>query len=45
MIERLLAGPSLFSIHELRISPDFDALRSNPRYQALLEEYDTSVSP
>jgi Flp pilus assembly protein TadD len=36
VIERLLAGPSLFSVHELRISPDFDSLRGNPRYQALL---------
>lgn len=35
-IERLLAGPSLFSMHELRISPDFDSLRDHPRYQALL---------
>jgi hypothetical protein len=26
----------LFSVHELRISPDFDSLRDNPRYQALL---------
>jgi hypothetical protein len=36
VIERLLAGPSLFSVHELRISPDFDSLRDHPRYQALL---------
>jgi hypothetical protein len=36
LLERLLAGPSLFSVHELRISPDFDLLRKNRRYQALL---------
>jgi len=39
LIERLLAGPSLFSVHELRLSPDFDSIRSDPRYQALLAKY------
>jgi hypothetical protein len=42
LIERLLAGPSLFRVHELRLSPDFDKLRSDPRYQALLRKYDTA---
>ena len=39
LIERLLAGPSLFSVHELRLNPDFDLLRSDPRCQALLRKY------
>ncbi len=39
LIERLLAGPSLFSVHELRISPEFDPLRSDPRYRELLVTY------
>lgn len=38
-IESLLARPSLFSVHELRLSPDFDPIRSNPRYQVLLRKY------
>jgi TolB-like protein/tetratricopeptide (TPR) repeat protein len=38
-IEQLLARPSLFSVHELRLSPDFDPIRSDPRYQALLRKY------
>lgn len=39
LIERLLAGPSLFSVHELRLNPDFDLIRSDPRYQVLLGRY------
>jgi hypothetical protein len=39
VIERLLAGPSLFSVHELRLSPDFEPIRSDPRYRALLGKY------
>ena len=35
----LLAGPSLFSVHELRLNPDFDLIRSDPRYQVLLGRY------
>ena len=41
LIERLLAGPALFSVHELRLSPDFDPIRSDSRYQALLGKYAT----
>ncbi len=39
VIERLLAGPSLFSVHELRLNPDFDPIRSDSRYQALVGKY------
>jgi hypothetical protein len=39
VIGRLLAGPSLFSVHELRLSPDFDLLRTDPRYEALVRRY------
>jgi hypothetical protein len=38
LIERLLAGPSLLSVHELRLNPDFDLTRGE-RYQALLGKY------
>jgi hypothetical protein len=37
LIERLLSGPSLFSVHELLINPDFDSLRGSPRYRALVD--------
>jgi tetratricopeptide (TPR) repeat protein len=39
LLEKLLAGPSLFSVHELRFDPDFDPIRSDPRYQTLLRKY------
>jgi len=39
LLEKLLAGPSLFSVHELRLDPDFDRIRSDPRYRALLLKY------
>ena len=35
----MLALPSLFSVHELRINPDFDPLREHPRYRELLVRY------
>jgi tetratricopeptide (TPR) repeat protein len=36
LIDRLLAGPSLFSVHELRLNPDFDLIRGDSHYQALV---------
>ena len=39
LVERLLERPSLLSVHELRLSPDFDPIRSDPRYQVLLQKY------
>lgn len=39
VVEQMLARPSLFSVHELRINPDFDPLREHPRYRELLVRY------
>ena len=38
-IARLLAEPSLLSVGELRLSPDYDPIRGDPRFQALLARY------
>ena len=38
-IEQLLARPGTFSVHELRLHPDFDPIRNDPRYLALLRKY------
>jgi len=38
-IEYLLSIPTWFSVHDLRLDPDFDPLRDHPRYQALLEKF------
>ena len=38
-IEQLLAGPSLTSVHTLRIDPRWHPIRDDPRFQALLEKY------
>jgi serine/threonine-protein kinase len=39
-IERLLAQPSRESVHTIRLDPLYDPIRDDPRFQALLEEYD-----
>ena len=39
LADRVLARPSLFSVQELRLSPDFDPIRNDPRYQALVRKY------
>jgi hypothetical protein len=38
-IGRLLAQPSLLSVGELRLSPAYDPIRHDPRFQALLVKY------
>jgi TolB-like protein/DNA-binding SARP family transcriptional activator/Flp pilus assembly protein TadD len=37
--ERLLAGPSVTTVPDLRLNPDWDPIRGNPRFQALLVKY------
>jgi serine/threonine-protein kinase len=39
-IERLLAGPSSLSVHDLHLDPRWDPIRDDPRFQALLKKYD-----
>jgi len=41
LIEKLLSIPCDFSVGLLRLDPDWDPLRDHPRFQALLEKYDT----
>jgi len=41
LIEELLAIPSWLSVGLLRLDPVWDPLRDHPRFQALLEKYDT----
>jgi len=38
-IERLLAGPSLVTVHTLRLDPRWDPIREHPRFKALLVKY------
>jgi len=38
-IERLLPGPSLLSVHVLRLDPLWDPIREHPRFQALVAKY------
>jgi len=43
-IERLLAEPSLVSVHTLRLDPRWDPIREHPRFKALLVKYGSKVS-
>jgi tetratricopeptide (TPR) repeat protein len=38
-IERLLAEPSLLTVHTLRLDPRWDPIRDHPRFKALLAKY------
>ena len=38
-IERLLAEPSLLTVHVLRLDPLWDPIREHPRFRALLAKY------
>jgi len=38
-IERLLAGPSLLTVHTLRLDPRWDPIREQPRFKALLVKF------
>jgi hypothetical protein len=39
-LEFLLSVPGFMSIAQLRRSPEWDPLRSHPRFQALLNKYE-----
>lgn len=39
LLERLLTIPSRVSVQLLRVDPDWQPLRSNARFQRLLERY------
>ena len=41
LIEELLSIPGNMSVGLLRLDPVWDPLRDHPRFQALLEKYDT----
>ena len=44
-VERILGGASeQFSVHVLRLDPRWDPIRDEPRFQALLVEYDPPQS-
>jgi eukaryotic-like serine/threonine-protein kinase len=43
-IERLLARPSDFSVHMLRLDPSWDPIRDHPRYKALVAKYGSGAA-
>ena len=44
-IEPLLAHPSLLSVTELRVASDYDPIRTDPRFEALLAKYAATDAP
>jgi TolB-like protein/DNA-binding SARP family transcriptional activator/Flp pilus assembly protein TadD len=43
-LERLLAGPSLVTVQQLRLDPTWDPIRGDPRFQRLLARYATPAA-
>ena len=43
-LDYLLSIPSLISAADLRFNPQWDPLRDDPRFQALLEKYETQLN-
>jgi serine/threonine-protein kinase len=41
-LETLLSIPSLISVPLIKLEPSWDPLRDDPRFQTLLEKYDTN---
>jgi hypothetical protein len=41
-LEALFSGTSSLSVHTIRLDPFFDPIRADPRFQALLERYDSA---
>jgi hypothetical protein len=37
-IEQLLVRPGTFSVHDFCLAPEFDSIRDDPRYLALLRK-------
>jgi hypothetical protein len=38
-IERILAEPSVLTVHTLRLDPRWDLIREHPRFKALLAKH------